>query len=104
MLAQETRKASANTELWSLRITSAGDFRPLRAARGVAPTLRDPICCSTCALVRKVLSRNSKNSASKLPSVIPTKPPAPASVAAFGDVDVAVGLARETMLELEVSS
>ena len=48
------------------------------------------------------MSRNSRRSESKLPRVIPTKPPVMASVFAFGEVDVAEGLAREAMVELGV--
>ncbi len=53
-------------------------------------------------LVRNVRSRSSSKSESKPPRVSPTKPPAKASIGAFGDVETADGLARETRVEFDV--
>src|SRR5262249_42428891 len=100
IFAQERRNASAITDNWSFKTKSAGDFRARRVARGVAPTLREPICCSTCALVRKVLSRSSRNTENRLPRVSPTKPPTKANIGAFDDVPAADGLAREATVAL----
>ena len=102
MLAQDRRNASAKADRLSSRIMSAGDFRPRRATRGVAPTVREFTCRWTWVLVRKVLSRCSRRSASKPPKVRPIKPPTAASTGAFEEDQAADGLARETTVELEV--
>src|SRR6516164_7513650 len=102
MLAQDTRNASANADLFSSRIKSAGDIPLQRTARGIALTVSPPTCCCTCALLWNFLSRSSSRTESKLPRVNPAKAPAKASDLAFGEVDVAEGLAREAMMELGV--
>jgi hypothetical protein len=102
ILAQDRRNASAKTDILSFRITSAGDLRPRRGTRGVAPTLSEPVCCLTCVLVRNVRSRSSSESESEPPRVGPMKPPAKASIGALGDVEAADGLARETRVQFEV--
>src|SRR6516165_5009182 len=102
MLAQDTRNASANADLLSFRIMSAGNLRQRPTARGVALTVSDPVCSRTSELVRKPLSRSSRRSESKLPKISPTKPPAKASTFVFDEVNAAEGLAREATVELGV--